>query len=351
MPDTPPIKYTRLPGSGLSRKGSSFIAVARISNRLWLGEDHLLQVESAGGYNENYKRFYFRDIQAIYVRKTANWFGANVALGVLTGLFLLWTLSVKNGGGAITLGIFTVAFGFFLLLSVLRGPSCACHLKTAVHLEELPSLGRLRNANKVLALLRPLIAAAQGDLTSETAGQQYDGLLAKADAVAASASSTGQVTRVTDANIRAYDSRAHQILFYIVLADAFTDVLNIFLPSMPVVLLGALTGAAMAGAVLIALVKQHETDLKPPVRFVTWFTAAVTGVSYIAGYVILVMLVPQAQTEGTEWGMLKGLAALRPLESPGLLAVLVVGAALDAVLGLAGLLLLGQHRREKAAAV
>src|SRR5438270_10777538 len=37
--------------------------------RLYLGPDHLLQTASTG-YSETYKRFYFRDIQAIVIRKT-----------------------------------------------------------------------------------------------------------------------------------------------------------------------------------------------------------------------------------------------------------------------------------------
>jgi hypothetical protein len=53
----------------------------------------------------------------------------------------------------------------FLVANLLLGPTCVCHLKTAVQTEELPSLRRLRRARKVLARLRPLIVAAQGELT------------------------------------------------------------------------------------------------------------------------------------------------------------------------------------------
>ena len=44
------------------------------------------------------------------------------------------------------------------------GPACACQLRTAVQLEDLPSMVRLRRARKILDRLRPLITAAQGEI-------------------------------------------------------------------------------------------------------------------------------------------------------------------------------------------
>ena len=52
-----------------ARPRSAF-AVAFISrSSLWLGRDHLLCVDSSG-YTETYKRFYFRDIQAVTIVAT-----------------------------------------------------------------------------------------------------------------------------------------------------------------------------------------------------------------------------------------------------------------------------------------
>src|SRR6266849_2193626 len=55
--------YRRLGGSG---------ATLTHHARLYLGPDHVLQSASTG-YSEIYKRFYFRDIQAIIIRKTGLW--------------------------------------------------------------------------------------------------------------------------------------------------------------------------------------------------------------------------------------------------------------------------------------
>ena len=54
------VPYRRLPGRGRTPLGS---------HSLWIGEDHLLLVELRG-FTETYRRFYFRDVQAIILRRT-----------------------------------------------------------------------------------------------------------------------------------------------------------------------------------------------------------------------------------------------------------------------------------------
>lgn len=344
MAATAPIKYAKLPGSGFSRKGSQLLASTRTGVRMWLGDDHLLQVESVGGYSESYKRFYFRDIQAFCLRKTKAWFAANVVLGFLTGIFFLWALTVQDSAGVIALGIFTAVFGAFLLLSVVRGPTCTVHLKTAVHYEELASLRRLRNANKVLARIRPLIEAAQGTAPAETLAQQYASVLTTAQATP---TATGQVARIIDPTVSHYDSKVHQILFMVLLAMMVADVLNIVLPSVATVIINSLVTLGVAAAVIISLVKQHDTDLKPAVRVITWIAAGYVGLSYVVGYITMVFLVRQDNFDGTQWGRIKAMAEIHPLESKGWLIAFLLSATISGVLGLAGLLLLRQHHGEQ----
>src|SRR5438477_12551721 len=59
-----------------ARPRSKFAVVSSGNSSLWLGKDHLLCIDS-NGYTENYKRFYFRDIQALLIRKTERrkWWG------------------------------------------------------------------------------------------------------------------------------------------------------------------------------------------------------------------------------------------------------------------------------------
>ncbi len=144
---------------------------------LWLGGDHLLLLETSG-FTENYKRFYLRDIQAITVQETKRGQTWNIILGGMLLLLILvtiftipkttpsqWTSNEVAGG--ITLGFFVAIFTASFLISFLAGPTCRTHLRTAVQTEELASLCRVRQARKVIGKIRPLIAAAQGELSGE----------------------------------------------------------------------------------------------------------------------------------------------------------------------------------------
>lgn len=146
--------YRRLPGRGVTLTYYAY---------LYLAPDHMLQV-AATGYSESYKRFYFRDIQAIIIRKTNIWIIGSLAC-LLPGLaFAAGAISTTDGVNAAVL--WTIA-GSLLLgssINLLLGPSCVCHLRTAVQTERLPSLNRVRKAQKLLSQIRPLIEAAQGRL-------------------------------------------------------------------------------------------------------------------------------------------------------------------------------------------
>ena len=86
-----------------------------------MGKDHLLNI-SEGPYSEEYKRFYFRDIQAITVcitQRRAVW---NAVLSLLTvatfGTLQMFTSSVV--AVAVCLGV----FGVPLLVNNIRGTTC-----------------------------------------------------------------------------------------------------------------------------------------------------------------------------------------------------------------------------------
>jgi hypothetical protein len=155
MPREPKI-YRRLPGRGTS--------IAQYV-RLYQGPDHLLQISSTG-YSELYKRFYFRDIQAITIRKTSWANVGTVILAVLALGFFLLGLDV-TGAGRTTL--WSIA-GFFLAcmaLHLVLGPACVCHVRTAVQTERLPTLRRVKAARKTINRIKPFIVEAQGQLSAE----------------------------------------------------------------------------------------------------------------------------------------------------------------------------------------
>jgi hypothetical protein len=156
-------EYERLTRTG-PRSAFELISLSRAS--IWLGKDHLLCV-GTNGYSEDYKRFYFRDIQAIVIRQNN---ARNVRSGIYAALgvlFVIVSFAVdKSNVALITLlsaaGISLAAVTINLLL----GPTCSCQIRTAVQMESLPLI-RTRRAQKFLERVRPLIAAAQGQLTAE----------------------------------------------------------------------------------------------------------------------------------------------------------------------------------------
>jgi len=153
--------YRRLPGRGTSL--AHYV-------RLFQGPDHLLQVSSTG-FSELYKRFYFRDIQAITIRKT-DWANLwTLVFGIFTlGFFLLGFDA--TGGGRIALWSFAGFFLLWLAIHLFLGPACICHVRTAVQVERLPTLRRIKAARKTINRLRPFIVQTQGQLSADDLAQR-----------------------------------------------------------------------------------------------------------------------------------------------------------------------------------
>lgn len=159
----PEIRYRRLTRS---RVRSTFSIAFRSRVSLWLGPDHLLSVDSSG-FSETYKRFYFRDIQAFTVRQTKRRAVWNAILVVpmvacLTGVLSEIAFTPRNDVALIIWLICLAALLVPFLFNNIFGTACACYLRTAVQIEELPSLCRVRKARRILAKIRPLILEAQG---------------------------------------------------------------------------------------------------------------------------------------------------------------------------------------------
>ena len=159
-----PIPYVKLRGTGSS-------LVERIS--LYLAPDHLLQASSSG-YSESYLRFYFRDIQAITVRKTSYGLIFNIVWAVLAALFL--ALAVDSAEAAIAWGIVGGIFLGLLLMNFFAGPTCVCEIQTAVQKRRLGAVTRLRRAQRFIEQLRHQIQPAQAPLAPEEIARRLDQL-------------------------------------------------------------------------------------------------------------------------------------------------------------------------------
>ncbi len=156
-------QYTRLTRAHRRLVGGGLFSVSAGYSSLWLGPDHMLCID-VSGVAEEYKRFYYSDIQAIIVKK--NWRG--LVRNILACLPLLFFLAVAvfadDTFANIFCGFIALMIGLMLGFNLYLGTTVTTYLRTAVQIEELPSLNTIRRARKAMAKLRPLIAAAQGEL-------------------------------------------------------------------------------------------------------------------------------------------------------------------------------------------
>ena len=155
-------RYRRLPGR-------PFAAISRDS--LWLADDHLLLVQS-NRFSETYRRYYFGDIQAFTIQRTAPvspwtfFTGAIAAASLAPGLFFDFQRSYLWVMGGLFLAMTLALIGF--------GPTCACYIQTAVSRQKIGSLRWLRTAERMLRIVQPVIEQLQGSLTPEMAALPSD---------------------------------------------------------------------------------------------------------------------------------------------------------------------------------
>jgi len=167
--------YRKLPGT---RRG--FIQKSSV----WAGPDHLLLVRGSR-FRDEYKRFYYRDVQAMAVARAPRFHVSTrmAAMAVACWVaFAVIQILPRLSSGFESIGLVAMAvaaetgltlFGIVLVAVwayVSGRQSCRCRIYTAVSADELPSVYRLWTARKFLAAVEPLIAQTQGTIAGEWAG-------------------------------------------------------------------------------------------------------------------------------------------------------------------------------------
>ena len=161
----PEIHYTKLPGPGAGWAGRT---------RLWLAEDHVLEVNSTL-FTERYHRFFLNDIRSVIAQRTKTGFYWNVALCILialglalAGAFYWGGTKVNDSDGRVALWVFGGIFaGLVLILLValiintLYGPTCRFYIQTTAGSRLIASPTRLRRADRLLEKIVPHIESVQ----------------------------------------------------------------------------------------------------------------------------------------------------------------------------------------------
>jgi hypothetical protein len=339
-------RYKRLPGSGPRTRG--LIASPFSRSLLYRGDDHILSVDNHC-FSEDYKRFYFSDIQAIITRKTRRGTIWNIVLAFILASSLTTALFLENEYVRIFSWSLSGAFLCLLMINIFRGPTCICHILTAVQEDELPSLNRLRVARRVIGLLKPAIEKAQGTLTLEEINKVQAEVMTRPSP----ARRGSRQLRAGIRQVRHDEGTLHLIAFAFVLLDGLLIGITLFQHTPTLTALSYILGLLYSIFIVIALARQYGSDIPGAVRRMAWASLGFIIVSSFLGYILMIFALTRQQFEKgmvTQWDMYRALIYLSPQDSPPLLAVHIFLAACSLALGGLGLLRVIRHRRDSGAA-
>jgi hypothetical protein len=342
MDDKTKKRYKRLPGRGPRRGG--FIAVFPSRCSLYLSDDHILSVDS-NGFSEDYKRFYFSDIEGIITRKTrrgANW---NIALALMITGSLLGALFLELESFRILFWIFSGTFLVFLVGNICKGPTCICHIMTAVQEEQLPSLNRLRVARKVIGTLRLAIEKAQGKLEPE---EVKEGIVHPTLSLQNSRRSQGRKHQIRHDN-----GTIHMIAFALLLIDGLLTGINLLHHTVAIAVASSFVTVIYCLCIVIALVKQYGSDIPSTVRRIAWASVGFICISYFLSYILFFTTIPtlvmqRPDSMMTQWDMYRAMLDLSARDSRLVMVVYAFAATCSLILGALGLVRVKEHRDHSA---
>jgi hypothetical protein len=316
-------KYRRLPG-----RPFSLIDI----RSLWQGPDHLLWVESIF-FSEHYKRFFYRDIQSLVIRRngthwlwSALWGGLALTFGLFAALL---------PGTPYVSGIFTVVFLLTLGVNLALGPACSVYLQTAVQVQKLTTLKRVRTARKVIGRIKPLIEAVQGAWRQPQAFGA--GAAARSDAPVDRAAET--------APSESYRPVMHRLLFGILSLLGTLGIVQLLLKSLTVAVFDTLLHATIQILVIAALTRWYRQIKGSMIAKINWIALFFILIQTLVGYgLFLAVSFRNPLINYHHWEMFKLMFQLQTTDHPLALTANLVYAGGSMVLGLSGLLAMRRRR-------
>jgi len=332
------------PLGGKSR--ALFSLTTATSERLYLGVDHLLYLRNEQ-FSESYKRFYFRDIQALVMTESTRRNTINIVLLVLAigGSVLSWMIGAATDVmvAAYLQAGFIVLFGILFAVNAGLGPTCTCYVKTAVHTHALASLMRVRTARKVFDLVNPLITAAQG---AAALGQVPTSGLAQTTTVAAPPVIGVPPLAKPPKPVRHEGGRFHALLFLSLLVDSAVTVVDYFVNDLMLTLTSVLLTFAMLALLVTALIRQLNSDIGKTLRGIVWSALGYLALMMVLGYLHLVVSsIEHPEIQSDQWEWIKFVSTQSPQDSLLLMTIYVISILGSFLLGILGLAALFQHWR------
>jgi hypothetical protein len=184
--------------------------------------------------------------------------------------------------------------------------------------------------------LRSHIESAQGRLAREDLGKkparQVNYNAAKGPSLRADKSET---------TARHEKGRSHLVLFGLLVLDGVLATAGYLFTHVIVTILSSVSGICMGIFVIIALVKQHNSNMSNALRAITWTCLGFVGITFMAGYAIsMVFAFKNPGILYNQWELFKSMSSLSPWENPLVLGFDIFTMCGAFFLGIPGLLML-----------
>ena len=315
--------YQKLPG----KKKSFLMGI----HRLWVTEDHLLQVHSRVG-TEHYQRFYFKDIQAVMTRKTV---AGKIYNGLLGAMTLILLFPAINLDGAAAFFFYCMAALFFIILVAnwQMGPTCQTRLRTAVQQEALPSLHRLKTAARVMNQLKLLIQAEQGRLTRES---MLKGMpqIQNRDQKPAGATQKQAIPTAGGHDSWRPKGRLHIYLMTLFFARSLLGLSEFYFNHLALTVVDMGIFLTLFILAIVFLVRQYDPPRHTGMLVVAWSAVAYGVMSAISGYAMFIaMAFKDPNAMFNQWQQIERVALLSPNDNAVLLVLQLFFVAFATLLG------------------
>lgn len=328
-------KYKRLPG----RPFSPFEV-----RSLWQGPDHLLYVESVF-FKENYKRFFYSDIQSVIMQRSDShmlWSCIWGALALICGL-----IAFLVPGTPYVSATLAALFLLALAINLARGASCTVCLQTAVQVQKISSLKRVRPAQKTMALIKERVETIQGPWEKQNnpnartaAIQPRPPRVSSADSPASSQKGGREAVLETP-----FNPLLHQVLFGLLLALGALGGIQLQIKNLHVAVLETLLHGAAQIVVLIALVRWFRHLKGTLIIKINWLTLVFIAIQTIVGYgIYFAVSFGNPHINYNQWAMFRKMFELQWIDHPLALAGNLIYAAGSLLLGICGLLVLRRYK-------
>lgn len=309
-----------------------------VAKTLWQAEDHLLYMESLF-FRERYKRFYYNDIQSIVLQRTGIHRTWSIVWGAFALLFGIIALLVP--GPPYVSGTITVLFLLAFLANLAMGPSCSVYLQTAVQLQKISCLRRLRKADKVMTRIKLLIEEKQGQW------QKQKSVVAQNSAAQTDLGTfTGpQGAEYNDEKIEPepkgpFKKLLHQIMFGLFIVLGILGAVQVFLKSLPIGLVESLLHAAAQIVVIVALVRWFRHLKGTLIAKFNWVALVFIALQTTIGYAIYMLVsIRNPEINYHHWEMFKLVFEFQAGDHPLALAGNIIFAGGSLLLGTFGLLI------------